>query len=238
MSNLLTKEIGSRMREAREKLNVTQEKLSEDLGSVISIDRRKLGRFENGQQMPSFEEAVTIAEYLRVSIVYLLWGNTKAEYVDAQNLTGLSGVAIKRLNGWKDKKPENIEIINLILSDSKLAVLFSLIYLYASNPVVSATRINKITGKQELVDIKERKAMMAAPVLSNLSILMNSIADAYSPTIEKELNRAIGIMLHDAKKKESARLKQKDMENEVTQIISDLERQHDELVLAEENTEE
>lgn len=60
--------LGKRIREERLKLNLTQEKLSEDIG----ISTAYLGQIERGERNLTLDKLIKIAERLGVSVDYLL----------------------------------------------------------------------------------------------------------------------------------------------------------------------
>jgi len=211
--------LGENIRSARKNMNKTQDEFVSCLPTSIYIDRKKLGRFESGAQAPKIDELYAIATALNTTMINLLGGSSHLKYADTSAITGLNDNAIKRLDIWKEQKPENIEMLNLILERNNLAILFSIIYLYISNPITTVKKINKITGKQEDVDVKEKRTMLSSSVVRNLSVILNSIAEEYSPIAYKDVDKAINILLHESK--------QKEIENEVSRMIDVLEREQE-----------
>ena len=57
-----------RMKELRKARNITQLKMAMDL----NMSQNTISRYENGEREPGLEELVLIADYLDVSIDYLL----------------------------------------------------------------------------------------------------------------------------------------------------------------------
>lgn len=57
-----------RMKELRKARNITQLKMAMDL----NMSQNTISRYENGEREPGLEELVQIADYLDVSIDYLL----------------------------------------------------------------------------------------------------------------------------------------------------------------------
>jgi transcriptional regulator with XRE-family HTH domain len=66
--------LGRRIREEREKLNLTQEKLAED----IKISDSYLGQIERGQRSITLRNLVNLVNRLGVTIDYLLSDSVKA----------------------------------------------------------------------------------------------------------------------------------------------------------------
>ena len=57
-----------RIKELREKKNITQLKLAVDL----NLNQNTLSRYETGEREPSYDVLIKIADYFNVSIDYLL----------------------------------------------------------------------------------------------------------------------------------------------------------------------
>lgn len=60
--------LGQRIREERQKLNLTQEKLSE----TINVTTTYIGQIERGERRPTLDTLIKISNALGVSIDYLL----------------------------------------------------------------------------------------------------------------------------------------------------------------------
>ncbi|MBU5437177.1 helix-turn-helix domain-containing protein [Tissierella sp. MSJ-40] len=65
------KEIGSRIRAEREKLNLTREKFAE----IIGLSSFYIGQIERGDRKMSVDTLIKIADSLHVSVDYLLKGH-------------------------------------------------------------------------------------------------------------------------------------------------------------------
>ena len=64
----------------------TEKELSlRDLSKVLDISYSSLGKYERGEQQPSFETLSKIANYFNVSIDYLL-GNSDGRIISDQEL--------------------------------------------------------------------------------------------------------------------------------------------------------
>ena len=61
-------DLGRRIREERQKLNLTQEKLSES----INVSTTYIGQIERGERCPTLDTLIKISNSLGVSIYYLL----------------------------------------------------------------------------------------------------------------------------------------------------------------------
>ena len=61
-------DLGRRIREERQKLNLTQEKLSESIGVTTTY----IGQIERGERCPTLDTLINISNSLGVSIDYLL----------------------------------------------------------------------------------------------------------------------------------------------------------------------
>ena len=61
-------DLGRRIREERQKLNLTQEKLSE----AINVSTTYVGQIERGERCPTLDTLIKISNSLSVSIDYLL----------------------------------------------------------------------------------------------------------------------------------------------------------------------
>lgn len=61
-------DLGRRIREERQKLNLTQEKLSES----INVSTTYIGQIERGERCPTLDTLIKISNSLGVSIDYLL----------------------------------------------------------------------------------------------------------------------------------------------------------------------
>ena len=57
-----------RIKELREKKNITQLKLAVDL----NLNQNTLSRYETGEREPSYDVLIKIADYFNVSIDYLI----------------------------------------------------------------------------------------------------------------------------------------------------------------------
>ncbi len=69
MQELDYRAIGQRIRQARQKKNITQEKLAE----LCALSTAHIGHIERGTRIPSLQTAFHIASALEVSMDYLLF---------------------------------------------------------------------------------------------------------------------------------------------------------------------
>lgn len=100
---------GSRLRDLRNKKDLSQQELSSDLG----ISKAALSYYENGQRVPDIDILLKIADYFNVSADYLL-GRSEVMNIDpdkqlnvACNYTGLTEKAVETLHSIS-KNDENI----------------------------------------------------------------------------------------------------------------------------------
>jgi len=67
------REIGQRIRNEREKLNLTREKFAE----IIGLSDYYIGQLERGERQMSLPAMVNIANCLHISLDYLIFGETE-----------------------------------------------------------------------------------------------------------------------------------------------------------------
>lgn len=103
------KSIGKRIRELREKSNLTQEELSKKL----NIQREKLAKMETGRQDFKTQDIISIADIFNVSCDYILRG-VSAENIEINKDLGLSETAISVL---KNKSKDYLKIVNALLNE-------------------------------------------------------------------------------------------------------------------------
>ena len=77
-----TYEVGKRMKDLREEIGMTQEKLSE----TLHISRNYLARIESGSRNPSIVIYVEAAEFFGVTLDYLLLGKKQDNAVLRKDL--------------------------------------------------------------------------------------------------------------------------------------------------------
>lgn len=70
--------LGKRIREERNKLNLTQEQLAED----INISTAYIGQIERGERNLTLDKLIKIANRLGVTVDYLLY-----DYIDSENIS-------------------------------------------------------------------------------------------------------------------------------------------------------
>lgn len=75
-------QIGRRIRNEREKLNLTVEKLPE----FIDLTPNYLGKIERGEKKPSLQTLVKISSCLRVSLDFVIYGEVQKEFIDTTKL--------------------------------------------------------------------------------------------------------------------------------------------------------
>lgn len=97
-----------RLKELRNKLSLTQEIVSRELG----VQRPTYARYETGERQPDYETLIKISEYFNVSIDYLL-GKENAENEDENNVD----FEKKLIKAYKSH-PEHQASINALLGIS------------------------------------------------------------------------------------------------------------------------
>ena len=75
-------DFGRRIREERKKLNLTQEKLAED----VNLSTAYIGQIERGERSPTLESIVAIANRLSVTVDYLLTDSVNPDGNSALNV--------------------------------------------------------------------------------------------------------------------------------------------------------
>lgn len=127
------KALGRRIREERHKLNLTQEKLAED----IDLSTAYIGQIERGERSLTLEKLVLLVKRLGVTIDYLLsdsiaprnealnnlWLQLMGERSEAEKLLAIN--MIKMMFGWLDENQSAMErvqgsfyILNTNISNS------------------------------------------------------------------------------------------------------------------------
>ena len=171
-----SKELGSRIQQAREKKDLTQS----ELGSKLFKHRSLIGHWETGERNNYTQTDLDeICETLDISPVWLLTG------VDPENLTvnddlGLCNQAINQLKDWKsheimlskhtavidiedssgEAETENfspaeiIPVVNTLLTSPNGQRLLSLIYRYLFTDFSHATSVNGQTDKLPVCGIR------------------------------------------------------------------------------------
>jgi transcriptional regulator with XRE-family HTH domain len=99
--------LGSRIKEERLKLKLTQEKISKD----IDISNSYMGQIERGERILSLDTLVKIASRLDVSVDYLLSGSIEARDEEFMN-------EVKQLMYGKDYEDKKmaLDVIKVMFS--------------------------------------------------------------------------------------------------------------------------
>jgi len=96
---MVLQNLGSRIREERQRAGMTQEKLAEAAGCNESY----IGQIERGYKNPSLEIIVNIANALNVTVDYLLAESVKVDQID-----GLTDEIVALL---KERDPDDVRFI-------------------------------------------------------------------------------------------------------------------------------
>lgn len=96
---MVLQNLGSKIREERQKSRLTQEQLAEKIGCNESY----IGQIERSLKNPSLEVIVKIANALNVTVDYLLANNIKVDQID-----GLINEVVSLL---KERDPEDVRFI-------------------------------------------------------------------------------------------------------------------------------
>lgn len=166
MSNIKT--VGNRIKESREDIDLTQEKLAE----MVNQRRDTVAKWESGSRTPSIYDICALASALGVSTDYLLLGGRHENQTVAVEL-GLSDNAINRLKLFK----ENGEVIPLDFYSRIICEWYSFY-----------TLAQLIAGAKK---IQEESAYIKLTVES-LNRSDNPVANAFACQLEKDtlkLNR-------------------------------------------------
>lgn len=215
--------IGMRINAERKGKKLTQEQLAQKIkiqfGDLVDINRKKLSRIENGQQPINIEEAMCICNILNMSVIYLFYGDrSKYRTIDMEYYTGLSQNTIDWLHNNTKKNPHLIEMLNLIFTDEKLAgALLGSLYAYATNPIATVTRTNKITKEETQLPKSEGKYLMMAPILGDISIIYNRLANMYDEYNSEILESKASDVIEQFKKTYKNRLAQYNQDKEALQ---------------------
>lgn len=103
-------DLGQRIREERQKLNLTQEKLSE----AINVSSAYIGQIERGERCPTLETLIKLSNSLGVSIDYLLRESIEPS---STNLSNLWVQLTQELSN--DEKEMIIEMVKVIKNHRK-----------------------------------------------------------------------------------------------------------------------
>lgn len=103
-------DLGRRIREERQKLNLTQEKLSE----AINVSTAYVGQIERGERCPTLDTLIKLSNRLGVSIDYLLH-----ESIDPSSTT-LSNLWVQMTQELSTEEQEMIiEMVKVIKNHRK-----------------------------------------------------------------------------------------------------------------------
>ncbi len=100
---------GSRLLEARKKKSISQEELAKFLGTKGPV----IGRYERDEMKPSVEVAAKMADYLDISLDYLV-GKTDVQ-LDQRTMTRI--LEVQGLK--KDIQDKIFDYIDLVIRDTK-----------------------------------------------------------------------------------------------------------------------
>lgn len=109
------KKLGQRLREARERRNLSQE----DLGALIGKDQTAISEYENAKRKITITDLPRLAEVLNVSINYFFEGELTADDLDRALLREFHQLPDRaKLNAI-----EVIRLLNEIANTSKWSLL-------------------------------------------------------------------------------------------------------------------
>lgn len=125
------KAIGSRMRECREKLNLTQDEVAEKLNRPPT---NVVSRWENGLAMPPVDDFPEIAKVLHTTVEYLVNGRTfprdqiasvpsKPQTIELPYYGGVSAGLFSPTSDIEEKVEVSVELLKKVTDRSKCFVL-------------------------------------------------------------------------------------------------------------------
>lgn len=113
--------IGQRIKAERNKLNLTQEQLAEEIEKLIfqSVGQNTIATWENGKVLPPLPKLIALAELFGCDVSYLLcdYDQRTRDISDISQLTGLSGPAADFLLFLRDSPA--LKTIDILLSDKR-----------------------------------------------------------------------------------------------------------------------
>lgn len=148
-----------RLKELRNKKNVTQLDLAKDL----NLSRATIAGYENLGKQPNFDTLIQLARYFNVTTDYLIGlseytGNENRSISEVLGLTDNAIKAIRDLNNY----PGNVSLINFfsdLISDREFTILLghSIMYLQGEKPLsMLANYINSEADSGELFPTLKR----------------------------------------------------------------------------------
>ncbi len=126
------KKIGKRIRYERRKCGFTsQEDFAEKLGMSAS-SRQTIGKWENGQQLPSIDDFFIMCELFECELGYLLceYDCKTRENTDIYQATGLSEKAINVIKTLNRENFAPFNTLNQIIEHPEFGSLLKTIYLH------------------------------------------------------------------------------------------------------------
>ncbi|HSH36500.1 helix-turn-helix transcriptional regulator [Schnuerera sp.] len=118
--NLNFKEIGSRIRLEREKLNLTREKFAE----IVELSTFYIGQIERGDRKMSVDTLVKIANTLHISVDYLLYGsNIYTEKLEKNKYFSVFETIDENYNQTPDDNLQELLSILVRCSEKEIALI-------------------------------------------------------------------------------------------------------------------
>ena len=194
--------VGERVKYLRNVAELTQEKM----GLLLDCDRRRVADIERNKKELLLSEIKKICTEYKLPIVTLLYG-IKPEHENIHQITGLRQESIEWLNKLKDKAPEKLEILDLILSHENIAnPLFEIFYIYAMLDVPQTVKQDDgtITGRISLALTDEQtilKNIMADYIQEILLELRNGYQSKRSKQTEVDVQMALDKLKKDIQNK-------------------------------------
>ena len=132
--------IGTRIRQERERKNMSQDELAEQL-EIKS--RQTIGKWENGESCPSLDNLVDMCNCFKCDMGYLLGEYNERTRISCEitTETGLSEAAVETLlrlkpnNDIENEMFQMLDVLNFIMEDHYIFMMFlDNLALYLQNP--------------------------------------------------------------------------------------------------------
>ncbi|MBQ8780679.1 MAG: helix-turn-helix transcriptional regulator [Oscillospiraceae bacterium] len=169
---------GNRLKDLRNKINITQLELSEEL----KIQRVTIAKYEKGERAPTIDHLIALADFFKVTTDYLL-GRTDIDEMNAEDkqfISDKTGMSKEMINKLMIMKQENcslmLDTINLLFNHSNyLKIVSELLRLQAVCADLSDCKAEHFKFDSDMLDMNNEC------ILRNyqLSMLFKEIIDTF-----------------------------------------------------------